>query len=72
MPLPRPISIMSHRSSPQHGTALDEKKGLRDVIAERDEKLREARELAGQAELALMNIDHTGALAIIRQIKGLL
>ena len=72
MPLPRQISIMSHRSSPQQGATLAEKRGLRDVIVERDEKLREARELADKAEIALMNVDHTGALAIIRQIMGLL
>ena len=72
MPLPRQISIMSPRSSPQKGTALDEKKALREVIAERDKTISQTRELAGKAEVALMNVDHTGALAIIRQIKRLL
>jgi len=50
---------------------LDEKKALREVISDKDDLLRQAKDLAGQAEIALLNVEHARCLAILREIKCL-
>jgi len=68
MPVPRQIHIIGPSTN---NAAPDEKKALREVISDKDDLLRQAKDLASQAEIALLNVEHSRCLAILREIKCL-